>query len=401
MSSSLLHNHQRMLTIALLPVALWSCKKQNIAESNLNKTITANVSANILYHENADGATLFGTYVTKQTSTTYGITASTTQFYNGTKAARFELRDTDPEVQNGTRAEITFPEATNLNRWYAYAIYFPGGNQYEPEASDEVITQWHQGGGFTPSLCLRTKNDTIYLRVVNSPGGSNQWFNVAPLDRGNWHTYVMHVRHSSGVDGKVEIWRDGNPNPVRTYDGINMYPLSTTVHEPNWKLGVYKSAWNGSATTTKNLRVLYFDDIMLGDENATLSEMWPVPVTTVTSFTLVDANTEQDVVTINDGQTISLSGVGLTKEKCNIRANTDPEFQGSVQFELSGQQTDMTIDNNAPYALWGDDGLGNYYYGTWNPPALGTYTLTATPYASDNATGTVGISKTITFTIVN
>jgi hypothetical protein len=50
--------------------------------------------------------------------------------------------------------------------------------------------------------------------------------------------------------------------------------------------------------------------------------------------------------------------------------------------------------------LHGDDGSGNFFYGNWNPPALGIYTLKATPYSSNDAGGTAGTSKTITFTIV-
>ncbi len=69
-------------------------------------------------------------------------------------------------------------------------------------------------------------------------------------------------------------------------------------------------------------------------------------------------------------------------------------------MELSGEQSRRYTDSESPYALHGDDDDGNYYYGNWNPPALGTYTLKATPYTEDDAEGTAGNSKTITFTSV-
>jgi hypothetical protein len=87
--------------------------------------------------------------------------------------------------------------------------------------------------------------------------------------------------------------------------------------------------------------------------------------------------------------------LGLTK--CNIRAISSTT--GSVKFLLGGTQSKTSTDNAAPFALHGDDGSGNFFYGNWNPPAVGTYTLKATPYSSDNAGGTAGTSKTITFTI--
>jgi hypothetical protein len=229
-------------------------------------------SQNVLYYESAEGTTLFasklsGITATKQTTTVYGITLSKDKHYAGYQSARFELRDTDPMNNSGTRAEITFPTTTNLNRWYSYALLFDSAN-YKKDASDEVITQWHQGGGKTPALCLRTKNDRLYLRIMGSI-----WVDLGLLDKGKWHAYVMHVKHSSGSDGLVEIWRDGVKILSRT--GQNMYRVTGDLKNPNLKLGIYKSAWNNSQTTATNKRVLYFDEIKIGNEKATLKEMAP------------------------------------------------------------------------------------------------------------------------------
>lgn len=401
--------NQRLLAVSLLVVTLGACKKEKsidpeMDQSEMNETVSAQATGNLLFHENCDGSGLFSTYVSKQITTSYGLTASTSIFYNGTKSARFELRDGDPLNNNGTRAEVSFPWATNLNRWYSYAIYFPGTG-FKYDSQDEVISQWHQGGGITQALSLRTKNDHIYLYTVDKV-----WHDLGLIDKDKWHTYVFHVKHSSGSDGLIELWRDGQK--IMNRSGANMYSLSSgTFHMPNWKLGIYKADWNGSETTDVTQRVLYFDDVKLGNEYATYNDMVPTggitptptptaPTTTglsVSSFTLVNAHTEKDVMTITDGQTISLSALGISK--VNIRANTSG--LGSVKFQLSGTQTKTYTDNMAPYALHGDDKAGNYYYGNWNPPALGTYTLKATPYTDDNAAGTMGVAKTITFTIKN
>jgi hypothetical protein len=223
----------------------------------------AAISQNIIYYESAEGTTLFST---KQTTTVYGITISKDKHYSGYQSARFELRDTDPMNNSGTRAEITFPTTTNLNRWYSYALQFDSIN-YKKDASDEVITQWHQGGGKTPALCLRTRNDRLYLRIMGN------WVDLCGLDKGKWRTYVMHVIHSSGTSGLVEIWRDGVK--ILTRKGQNMYRVGGDIKNPNLKLGIYKSAWNYSQTTATNKRVLYFDNIKIGNEKATLAEMMP------------------------------------------------------------------------------------------------------------------------------
>lgn len=226
----------------------------------------AALSQNIIYEETAEGKTLFSTYAKKQTTTTYGITQADDKWYTGAKSARFELRDTDPMNNNGTRAEITFPTITNLNRWYSFAIYFPSDG-YAKDDADEVINQWHQGGGKTPALCLRTRNDILYLRVLGV------WKSLGTIIKDTWQSYVIHVKHSSGSTGLVEIWRDGKL--IFTYKGANMYRVTGDIKNPNWKLGIYKSAWNGTAKTKTSKRVLYFDDIKMGNERATYNEMAP------------------------------------------------------------------------------------------------------------------------------
>ena len=119
----------------------------------------------------------------------------------------------------------------------------------------------------------------------------------------------------------------------------------------------------------------------------------------ISGFMLVNAASDVDLFPINDGDVISLST--LPSVKLSIRANTSPEIVGSVHFELTGPQARAYTDNIAPYSLFGDDGNGNYYFGFWAPPALGTYTLKATPYSLSSAKGTVGIPTTISFTIVD
>jgi hypothetical protein len=222
---------------------------------------------NIIYQETAEGSTIFSSYVSKQTTTKYGITIADTPVYSGAKSARFELRDGDPLNNNGTRAEITFPTITNLNRWYSFALYFPAA-AYKYDRKDEVITQWHQGGGATPALCLRTKKDRLYLRIMG-----DIWVDLGAIDKDKWHSYVMHIVHSSGSSGIVDMWRDDVKILSRT--GPNMYKVGNTYKNPNLKLGIYKSAWNGSETSDTKLRVLYFDEIRLGNEKASYLEMVP------------------------------------------------------------------------------------------------------------------------------
>ena len=400
-----IRSNQRILAATLLMASIVSCKKGVMEpaapaydESTMNAKVSAKATGNLIWSDNLEGTSFFSSVPSVQTSTSYAITTVTNPVYQGTKAARFELRDSDAENHSGTRSEISFHETTNLNRWYSYAMYAPSA-YYKFDAEDEIITQWHQGGGLTPALCLRVKSDKLYIRILGTT-----WVELGNFDKDQWHAYVMHIKHSSGSDGLIEIWKDGVK--ILNRSGANMYKIEGEVTYPNVKMGIYKSDWNGSGTTATNIRVLYLDDIKIGNEYATYADMVPaknVTTTTtttttitvtsaVTDFKLVNAETENDVQSITNGAYISLSKLQLSK--ANIRAVVSGG--SSVKFELSGKQSKTATDDAAPFALHGDDGDGNYFYDNWNPPALGTYTLKATPYSGTTA----GTAKTITFTIV-
>lgn len=111
----------------------------------------------------------------------------------------------------------------------------------------------------------------------------------------------------------------------------------------------------------------------------------------LSSFTLVNANTDVDVGTITNGAQINLASVGTG---LNIRANTSPTSAARIVFALTGPVNYSPTETSAPFALFGD---ASGDYNTWTPPT-GTYTLKATPYNASNVAGT---PLTITFTVVN
>src|SRR5688572_26690435 len=145
-TGNFIRKNQRSLAVSLLFASIVSCKKgvvepttENYDDSTLNASVsTRALGANLIWSDDAELSTLFGTYVKRHTATSYAITAVTNPVYQGVKSARFELRDSDPEVQSGTRSEISFPDATNLNRWYSYALYAPSAQfKYDDDRSEE------------------------------------------------------------------------------------------------------------------------------------------------------------------------------------------------------------------------------------------------------------------------
>jgi hypothetical protein len=250
-----------LLLVLLSQTLLYSHNNLNIEEPH------------ILYRLDFEERNPLPAFITSQTATTYGLQIVDKPVFEGKKAARFELRSGDTENNNGTRAEISFPEpggTASIERWYAFAVYFPR-KEYDTDSSDEVISQWHQGGKATPSLCLRTKNGRLRLRITARPKDKDV-VEMGPVEKDVWQYFVVHVKHSATANGLVEIWRNGVL--LVNYKGANMYDLSAgNFHLPNWKLGIYKSAWNKGAVTDVNKRVLYFDAVSVGNERASFAEM--------------------------------------------------------------------------------------------------------------------------------
>jgi hypothetical protein len=119
----------------------------------------------------------------------------------------------------------------------------------------------------------------------------------------------------------------------------------------------------------------------------------------VVSFTLVDAERDRDLFTLNDGDVIDLEA--LRNRRVNIRANTIGTV-GSVRFGYDQNPGDFDasyrIENESPFALFGDDEDGDYYGRT---PVLGLHTLSATPFSLDDAEGVLGVGRTIQFTVID
>ncbi|QMU29027.1 PKD domain-containing protein [Adhaeribacter radiodurans] len=115
----------------------------------------------------------------------------------------------------------------------------------------------------------------------------------------------------------------------------------------------------------------------------------------VGSFTLINADNGQPIQTLTGGTALNLAT--LPTKNLNIRANTSPGIVGSVKFALRGKQTVNKTETRVPYALFGET---KDNYNAW-VPALGSYTLKATPFSEAGGTGVAGIAFSVSFTVIS
>ncbi len=108
---------------------------------------------------------------------------------------------------------------------------------------------------------------------------------------------------------------------------------------------------------------------------------------TVSSFTVVNADTGADIATFASSGSVSIAST----PNINVRANAS-NVKSVVFTDGSASRT----ENTAPYAYKGNSGP---VYAKWTP-AAGTYVINAKPYAGSGGAGTAGATATLTLTVV-
>ena len=137
---------------------------------------------------------------------------------------------------NGARAEVVLAKPMfreGDEAWFRWRTMFPADFQ----STDKWIvwTQWHQTlplGNGGPPVAFELHGQQLRLRLqaglYDAKGdwsGGVVWRGT--LDRGHWHTYVLHVKWSQDPRvGFVELWTDGQrvlpltPHSTLDTDGV-------------------------------------------------------------------------------------------------------------------------------------------------------------------------------------
>ncbi len=180
-------------------------------------------------------------------------------------------------------------------------------------------------------------------------------------------------------DGPISL--SGGSPQGGTYSGVG---VSNNVFDPAIGEGIYTITYS-------------YTDPVSGCSSSASNTIMVNPVVTPTleilSYTLVDADTDLDILTITEGTSIVLSQ--LPTANLNIRANTTNDV-ASVRLNLSGALTQSITESVAPYSLYGDFPAGDYYA---SQLITGNYVISGTPYSLRGATGTTGSTNSLNFEV--
>lgn len=153
-------------------------------------------------------------------------------------AARFEVQPGDVAPgAGGERSEVRAGGAGDVvegdERWYEFSLKVP--SDFKPPVGANsgghfIVMQWHSGSGSPPlHVSMDASNNLILWHRWDSKKKV-----IGPVDPGNWHNYILHVKFSNSASGFVEVWRDGQQVVPKTM-GANMASSSNYL-----KMGLYR-----------------------------------------------------------------------------------------------------------------------------------------------------------------
>ncbi|MCF7848876.1 MAG: polysaccharide lyase [Kiritimatiellales bacterium] len=203
----------------------------------------------------------------------------TTPVRHGNHALKLALDRMEHKDVTGYRTDFWIKGMSNRfdmheDYWYGFSTYWP--DSWQPDTQPELFVQWVGWRAYGPSLAIYIYGEDYCIKKRWAAGNASfkkLWGgNVAP-DAGRWVDWVFHVRWSASNDGLVEAWKNGNK--IVSDEGRNCGPGE---HADYFKFGIYKWPWKQSPEKTPSTvtqRILYIDEIRIGDKTAGLNLFSP------------------------------------------------------------------------------------------------------------------------------
>ncbi len=200
---------------------------------------------------------------------------------------RFEHRKGDYDGSRETKgAELKTVERTPFKQanefWYGFKVYFPEDGM-RTDVSPEIIAQWHGRPDFdegedwrNPIALLDVRRDDMVFSCAYSPKRVNVneekkqevEVSLGKVPKNRWVSFVFHIKFDPFGEGVVEMWQDGESVLSRRGVGCGY----NDELAPYFKYGFYKYS---NRQSDHSSRVIFFDDVRVGDSSASYSDVMP------------------------------------------------------------------------------------------------------------------------------
>jgi hypothetical protein len=223
----------------------------------------------LLIESSFEGSNPLEGWMNQQHCCDYSVTQSPARVTGGSNSLRIEVRSTDPQSSNSIRSEIIQGgDPVGTERWYGFNLYL---EDWVADDAGECVFQWHpENSRGTATASLWTSSGR-YVFQTNLGGNSvSVYTDLGPILSNQWVSWVIHVKWAVDNSGILQVWKNGEL--VIDRPGIATCPPEGTY----FKLGINKFGW-GIQASASTRRVLYFDEVRIGDEEATYTDVKPDP----------------------------------------------------------------------------------------------------------------------------
>ncbi len=150
--------------------------------------------------------------------------------------------------------------------WYGWSVLIPADYADPPGDQFQILAQWHhrppearaQVSGPPPlTLHFTFYQGQHLLSLIGrpSPQAPRRTLAARPVRKGEWIDLIFHIRWSTGSDGFVEAWLNGQPFTKGKVYGPTLYkPVSNYL-----RIGLYRG--RGIPTTNH----VFVDEVRIGD----------------------------------------------------------------------------------------------------------------------------------------
>src|SRR5262245_41791279 len=170
---------------------------------------------------------------------------------SGKRSARITVKEGDIEQlgddgKSTERAEVDSGNLPLLGRdaWHGFSLLLPP--DFPVVDNRLVISQVKQSDVEGSPLLGQRFRAGRHTLTIRPPGasGSGKTYRLPDLRLGQWADMVYHIRYSTGEDGRIEVWMDGQR--VVSYNG----PTASKQGNDRFyhKVGLYRDRWKEPMT---------------------------------------------------------------------------------------------------------------------------------------------------------
>ena len=282
---------------------------------------------------------------------------------SGNYAVKFKL-DYDPEkvyVKHQLNTEDIGMFKLSNEYWIGFSVFFPSNWEADVLDNQELVLQFHGIPDLSlgepyrpPPLALDIRGDKLRwvsrwdpkpLSIGSTPypDGGREIVWEEDITKGKWIDFVMNIRWSYESDGFLKIWKDGTPVVDRV--GPNAYNDKGGTNGPLF--GIYKWLWQKEEPSRIFQRIVYHDEVRVGDSSSSYDEVAPLGAPKNTNqpaqLTTPAPNSQltQSSTTFNwttgTNVTAYWLGVGTTQ----VSIENDP--WGDIYAQSTGTNTQATV----------------------------------------------------------